>query len=178
MNKKFNQYKLFFTMAFCLAYTKYIASLWHAGIYLFLHGSRAPVTWSSVMRRKSKTIHVRIADLFFFLDYDVCSLTSTTGGLTGVTVLKKFGAWVDGPKGIGKRMPYISVGDDKSLLTTADDKSQDRFGTIVSKVPEHSPAQWIGDSAEDPGIIWYWIKESSTFLQGRCILVTSLALFL
>ena len=34
-------------MDFSVAYTKCVATLWHDRIYLFVHESRAPVTWSS-----------------------------------------------------------------------------------------------------------------------------------
>ena len=37
----------------------------------------------------------------------------------------------------------------------------------MSTAAEHHPAQWIAGDAENPGIIWYWIKESSTMLQGE-----------
>ena len=36
-------------IAFWVAYTNCIATLWHHLIYLFVHESRAPVTWSSVV---------------------------------------------------------------------------------------------------------------------------------
>lgn len=81
-------------------------------------------------------------------------------------MLKKFGTWPDDQTGIGKRMPYISADDDKSLLTTMECQSQSKYGTIVSKTAENQPAKWISGDAENPGIIWYWIKESSTNLQG------------
>ena len=35
------------SVVFCVAYTKCVAALWQDSIYLFVHESRAPVTWSS-----------------------------------------------------------------------------------------------------------------------------------
>ena len=81
-------------------------------------------------------------------------------------LLKKFGSWPDDEKGIGKRMPYLTT-DDSSLLSTSDCNGPTKYGTIVSKDPGHNPAQWLGGDSENPGIIWYWIKESSTMLQGE-----------
>lgn len=80
--------------------------------------------------------------------------------------MKKFGSWPEDQTGIGKRMPYLST-DDKSLLSTSDCSNPTKYGTIVSKDAGYRPAQWIGGDSENPGIIWYWIKESSTMLQGE-----------
>jgi len=94
------------------------------------------------------------------------SLTTSNCAQTGsVNLLKKFGTWPEDQKGIGKRLPYLST-DDKSLLTTSDCNSPTKYGTIVSTAAEYHPAQWIAGDAENPGIIWYWIKESSTMLQA------------
>ena len=103
--------------------------------------------------------------LTFFLLF---SVTSSNCGLTGVKLLEKFGTWPEDQKGIGKRMPYLS-NNDKSLLSTSDCNSPTKHGTIVSKAAEYQPAQWIGGDAENPGIIWYWIKESSTMLKGDIV---------
>ena len=81
-------------------------------------------------------------------------------------MLKKFGTWPEDQTGIGKRMPYLAVDDEKSLLTTSECQDQARHGTIVSKTAGNQPAKWIAGDAENPGMIWYWIKESSTMLQG------------
>jgi len=95
------------------------------------------------------------------------SLTTSNCAQTGsVNLLKKFGTWPEDQKGIGKRLPYLST-DDKSLLTTSDCNSPTKYGTIVSTAAEYHPAQWIAGDTENPGIIWYWIKESSTMLQGE-----------
>jgi len=83
-----------------------------------------------------------------------------------VQLLKKFGTWPEDQTGIGKRMPYLAVDDEKSLLTTSDCQDQARYGTIVSKTADNQPAKWVAGDAENPGMIWYWIKESSTMLQG------------
>ena len=82
-------------------------------------------------------------------------------------MLKKFGTWPEDQTGIGKRMPYMTVDNDKSLLTTSECQSQAKYGTIVSKTSDNQPAKWTSGDAENPGIIWYWIKESSTMLQGE-----------
>nr|XP_058946642.1 uncharacterized protein LOC131774603 [Pocillopora verrucosa] len=94
------------------------------------------------------------------------SFTTTKCSLNGVQLLKKFGTWSEDQTGIGKRMPYVTVGDDKSLLTTSDCESPTKYGTIVSKTADNQPAQWISGDSENPGIIWYWVKESSTMLKA------------
>lgn len=101
--------------------------------------------------------------LFYFI---LCSVASSNCALTGVKLLKKFGSWSEDQNGIGKRMPYLST-DDRSLLATSDCNNPDKYGTVVGKVAEYRPARWIGGASENPGIIWYWIKESSTLLKGE-----------
>ena len=99
----------------------------------------------------------------------VFSFTSSDCAQNGVKLLTKFGSWSEDEKGIGKRMPYLS-GDGKSLLSTSDCKSPSKFGTVVSIAAEYRPARWTSGDAENPGIIWYWIKESSTMLKGTLCL--------
>ena len=116
-----------------------------------------------------RNLSVKSAILFFYIKIVFvtrCSLTSSDCGLNGITILKKFGSWREDDKGIGKRMPYLSA-DDKSLLSTSNCNSPTKYGTIVSEDPGFSPAQWITGDSENPGIIWYWIKESSTMLLGK-----------
>ena len=97
------------------------------------------------------------------------SFTSSNCALNDVSIVQKFGSWPEGDKGIGKRMPYLST-DGNLLLSTCDCKSGTTFGTVVSQAAEYHPAHWTSGDAENPGIIWYWIKESSTMLQGMvCI---------
>ena len=98
------------------------------------------------------------------------SLTSSNCGLTGVKLLKKFGSWPEDQNGIGNRMPYLSS-DDKALLATSDCNNPDNYGAIVSKDAGYRPARWMGGASENPGIIWYWIKESSTMLKGELVYV-------
>lgn len=96
-----------------------------------------------------------------------CSFTSTASSFTGVTEVKKFGNWVSGPTSIGKRMPWLSLEDHKSLLTTSSRESEDWHGTIVAQVAENKPAPWIAVSAENPGVIWYWLKEAATAIERK-----------
>lgn len=97
------------------------------------------------------------------------SFTSSNCALNDVSIVQKFGSWPESDKGIGKRMPYLST-DGNLLLSTCDCKSGTTFGTVVSQAAEYHPAHWTSGDAENPGIIWYWIKESSTMLQGMvCI---------
>lgn len=112
---------------------------------------------------KLKTWTVSDDDYTYFMLF---SFTTTKCSLNGVQLLKKFGTWSEDQTGIGKRMPYVTVGDDKSLLTTSDCESPTKYGTIVSKTADNQPAQWISGDSENPGIIWYWVKESSTMLKG------------
>ena len=93
------------------------------------------------------------------------SFTSSNCALNDVSIVQKFGSWPEDDKGIGKRMPYLSS-DGNLLLSTCDCKSGSTFGTVVSQAAEYHPAHWTSGDAENPGIIWFWVKESSTMLQG------------
>ena len=53
---------------YCVAYTTCVATLWRDRIYLFAHESRAPVTWSSVVRRTSK-LHMYALRTYLLLLY-------------------------------------------------------------------------------------------------------------
>ena len=53
---------LFICIHFCVHYTTCAAALWHDRIYLFLHESRAPVTWSSIVVRYGALVWVSHLD--------------------------------------------------------------------------------------------------------------------
>lgn len=111
--------------------------------------------------------HYSCIDIFLLSPF--VSFTSSNCALSDVSIVQKFGSWPEDDKGIGKRMPYLST-DGNLLLSTCDCKSGTTFGTVVSQAAEYHPAHWTSGDAENPGIIWYWVKESSTMLQGMvCI---------
>ena len=56
-------------------------------------------------------------------------------------------------------MPYLTLNDNNTLLTTSANPSVNHYGTIVSRNNSHSPALWIEGAAENPHVIWYWLRE-------------------
>ncbi|XP_031555969.1 uncharacterized protein LOC116292757 [Actinia tenebrosa] len=94
------------------------------------------------------------------------SFTSTSGNLTGLTEVEKFPpSWEYGPTALGNRLPWLPQDDEYAYLTTSDRVGKEWYGTIVAKKRQFKPAPWIMGKLDNPGLIWYWMKEASSMLK-------------
>ena len=57
-------------------------------------------------------------------------------------------------------MPYLSRQSSYAALTTAEKPDEDPFGTLVARDLGFDPAPWIQTVAENPQVIWYWMREA------------------
>jgi hypothetical protein len=64
-------------------------------------------------------------------------------------------------------MPWLPQDDDYSYLTTSDRVGREWYGTIVAKKPQFKPAPWIMGMLDNPGLIWYWMKEAPSMLKRK-----------
>ncbi len=79
---------------------------------------------------------------------------------TDIILVKKFSQWNYVSSSLRERMPYLTPNDPNTILTTAGNPQENQFGTIVSRNASHSPALWIEGVANDPQVIWYWMREA------------------
>ncbi len=104
--------------------------------------------------------------LSFFL-----SFVSESNNQTDITLVKKFSQWNYVVSSLRERMPYLTLNNPNTLLTTAENPDSNQFGTIVSRNASHSPALWIESVAPNPQAIWYWLREAKgtcSFLELIC----------
>lgn len=92
------------------------------------------------------------------------SFVNTINNQTDITLVKKFSQWSYVSSSLRERMPYVTLNDPNTLLTTSANPSLSQYGTLVSRNSSHSPALWIEGAAENPQVLWYWMRESKGFL--------------
>ena len=96
----------------------------------------------------------------FTRDWKSCnpSVPQRHNNQSDVRLIWQFDDWLSGRFGIGERMPWLSM--DETLLTTNDRQDRgNRWGTVVSRPMSYQPSPWIYAKMENPGKIWYWMRE-------------------
>lgn len=84
------------------------------------------------------------------------SFVSTSNGNTDITLNTTFGSWIYSDDDLEARMPWYSPGS-QGLITTSNDANNSWWGTLIA-AGGWSPAPWLGNSVQSPGIIWYWVR--------------------
>lgn len=108
------------------------------------------------------TVSMEVLSAFTFSSiflFDFHSFVNTYNNQTDITLVKKFGQWSYVTSSLRERMPYLTLSDPNTLLTTSANPSVDQYGTLVSRNTSHSPALWIQGAAESPQVLWYWMRE-------------------
>lgn len=89
----------------------------------------------------------------------------TTNTATNITLNTKFNTWEYHDAGIEARMPWVdAAATANGKLTTSVSSQGSWWGTIIEAGSSFSPAPWISDAvsgwtdADNPGVIWYWMR--------------------
>lgn len=84
------------------------------------------------------------------------SFVSTSNAKTNITLDIKFGSWNYSDGDIEERMPWYAPGS-QGLITTSIDANGNWWGSLIAS-GGWSPAPWLGNSVQHPGVIWYWVR--------------------
>jgi hypothetical protein len=95
------------------------------------------------------------------------TFVNTGNTQTSVNLDIKFGDWVYENAGIEQRMPWRAPIGECPYLTTSESPSSEWWGSLITRDGcGFNPAPWISSQIQNPGIIWYWVRNSNPLMMG------------